>query len=453
MTKQRTTEQSTPSGPAMAQTKTIDRAPVSRFSAAYWEPRVVRRTYVDRSGQTCEVQEYSSRIAHGGKRSWVQLGTNDRGEAGRRAAKVYRVLQQQGWDAALAQFKPDVRHKEEGPTVGEFLGAVERVWTQDKRTVRNYAICLRWFFAHAHRLEPRVRGRKVKIKCVKAWRQAIDSLALSDLTPKQVQAVILERIAATGSNPVAKARAKRSTASMARQAKSLFAPDLLKLLPFENICSPFAGVTIESARPLPYSSFIDAPQLLRDARKELGESDPEAYKVILLCLGAGLRREEADTLTWPQVDGSRNIIRVDVTEHFDPKTEQSSGTVPVDAGLIAELNRYRDAATELFVLEGKAPKPDASFSYYRAEESEERAIAWLKAHGVRNRKPLQTLRKEAGSLVNAAAGIHAASRFLRHSNITTTATFYVDNRTGATVPVGGMLGTKEKSEGQGTATS
>jgi len=47
-------------------------------------------------------------------------------------------------------------------------------------------------------------------------------------------------------------------------------------------------------------------------------------------------------------------------------------------------------------------------------------IDWLRNKGITARNPLHALRKEAGSLVNARAGIHAASRFLRHAEVTTT---------------------------------
>jgi len=52
---------------------------------------------------------------------------------------------------------------------------------------------------------------------------------------------------------------------------------------------------------------------------------------------------------------------------------------------------------------------------------------------------LHTLRKEFGSIICAAADIHTASRQLRHSNLSTTAAYYADNRRRVTVPVLEML--------------
>jgi integrase len=54
-------------------------------------------------------------------------------------------------------------------------------------------------------------------------------------------------------------------------------------------------------------------------------------------------------------------------------------------------------------------------------------------------KPIHTLRKEFGSIINAQSDIHTASRQLRHSDIRMTSDVYADNRRSSTVPVGTML--------------
>lgn len=57
-------------------------------------------------------------------------------------------------------------------------------------------------------------------------------------------------------------------------------------------------------------------------------------------------------------------------------------------------------------------------------------------------KPLHTLRKEFGSIINAinaTAGIHAASVALRRLNIATTNRYYADARRHIAPPIGAML--------------
>ena len=51
-----------------------------------------------------------------------------------------------------------------------------------------------------------------------------------------------------------------------------------------------------------YQSKLDPAVLLAAARDDLSESDPEAFRALLLALGAGLRRGEIDRLLWRQVD-------------------------------------------------------------------------------------------------------------------------------------------------------
>lgn len=94
----------------------------------------------------------------------------------------------------------------------------------------------------------------------------------------------------------------------------------------------------------------------------------------------------------------------------------------------AELARLKGEANGLFVLGGDAVPRRGTLRTYRAKETFDRLTDWLRRHGVRDKKPLHALRKEAGSLVNAAGGIHAASRFLRHGDIAVTAAHYADGR-------------------------
>lgn len=47
-----------------------------------------------------------------------------------------------------------------------------------------------------------------------------------------------------------------------------------------------------------YHSKMDASAILKEAKKDLFEDEPEAYKVILLGLMCGLRKSEMDTLMW-----------------------------------------------------------------------------------------------------------------------------------------------------------
>ena len=242
-------------------------------------------------------------------------------------------------------------------------------------------------------------------------------------------------------------RAKRTAASFARQARSLFAPDLLKRLPFATVPNPFQGVKVEGARPSRYLSQIDAGTLLRQGRTELAKQDPEAYKALLLALGAGLRKSEIDSLQWQALDSTKNVIRVLTSETFETKTADSEGEVFVDPGLIAELLRYRAEATSLYVLESdRQPDPQAKRAHYRAAPTFDKLTKWLRGKGILTPKPLHDLRREFGSIIAASADVFTASRQLRHSNIATTAAYYLDTRRHVAPAIGAMLAPQKSKE-------
>ena len=223
-----------------------------------------------------------------------------------------------------------------------------------------------------------------------------------------------------------------------RQARCLFSPRLK--LPFAKLPNPFDGVSVKSGGIRKYQSTISAGQLLRDAQVELAATDAEAYKVILLALGAGLRRKEIDLLQWQQIDAAAGKIRILTTDQFRPKSDDSESEVYVDPGLITALESFRAQAGSLYVLESHLPaRPNAPHGYYRADHAHRRAVQWLRSKGVQTNKPIHTLRKEFGSLVNSVAGIHAASAQLRHAQIGMASACYVDNRRRVAPEIGKML--------------
>jgi len=310
----------------------------------------------------------------------------------------------------------------------------------------------RWVVVHALGIHDDTKKYNYRTGGRAEWLARIDRVRLDKLTPARVQAALNAKISGAKGDPLAEQRARISAASLFRQAKGLFSRDIK--LPFENLPNPFAGVRVKIGSPKRYVSTINAAQLLRDAKSELVEKNPEAFKVILLALGAGLRRGEIDSLTWGQVDAEKNVVRVMATTTFETKTAGSEGEVFVDPGLIAELEAFRAKATGLYVLESeRAAKSGNSIQYYRAEDTFDSTTAWLRSKGVLASKPLHTLRKEFGSLVCAGADIYTASRQLRHSTIGTTSAYYLDARKRVAPAIGDMLNPKPELQPQTTPQS
>ena len=82
---------------------------------------------------------------------------------------------------------------------------------------------------------------------------------------------------------------------------------------------------------------------------------------------------------------------------------------------------------------------------YRCDPVFDRLSQWLRSKGVKANKPLHELRKEIGALIATEHGIYAASRFLRHSDITTTARHYADHKARISVGLGKLLDTGIKA--------
>ncbi len=186
-----------------------------------------------------------------------------------------------------------------------------------------------------------------------------------------------------------------------------------------------------------YKSAFDLEELISAAQKQLSE---EQFKIFLLAMMAGLRRNEIDKLEWDAFDWSNRTISIRATKYFNPKSEDSMGDVEVDQELIELFRGYRARAKGNFVIESPiVPRPHASYSHYRCNRQFECLAAWLRSHGITANRPLHTLRKEYGSQVCAKHGIWAASRALRHSDIAITSQHYLDKRQSTVVGLGSLL--------------
>jgi integrase len=416
----------------------------SRFSPRFWRKRVFRPVAVRADGTRDEAQNFFVRVGHAGHREAIGLGTNDREAAARKAAAFYAKLKGEGWQAALRAIKPDATEpKPTGLTVGEWVALAGEYAPNPPRTAAGYAYALRRVAADIAQAKP-ARGKSRFDPCG-AWREQADKLALATLSPVAVEDWKLAFVKPHRGNPLAEQRATRSMTSYLRNARALFSRRVLDAMTKHSVALPdpipFAGVRLGGkAGSTRYRSTIDARALLRDARAELADTDPDSYAVILLALGAGLRRSEIDALQWQNVMPARGVIRVQTTAQRRAKSVESEGDVVCDAGLFSELEKTRRPGGTLCVVEPNTEHPQTrAAQFYRAKATFEHVTTWLRAHGVMSGKPLHTLRKEFGSLVADSGDIHQAMLQLRHAQISTTEAFYADRRHRATVSVGALL--------------
>lgn len=430
-----------------------------RSHAGHWKARLFRPTYT-RDGIHCEVNDLAVRIQHGGRRQTFTLGTTNQEAAAIKARDLYLTVKGAGWDAALAKFKPDTQSDPKlDVTLGDYLSAVSALGCLRSRTFLNYQNCLRTITAEIFSIRPDKGTSKYDYRSQNnghaLWIAKIDARRLEDITLDRINHWKLQRIARAKTSPVAIASAKRSINSYIRCSRSLFAPAIVKLLAGKLTLPsplPFAGVELEENGSQKYTSKINAQTLIAAARSELKSNDPEAYKAFLLGLFAGMRKAEIDLVEWRMVNFATATINLEQTEWLHLKTDDSAAEIAVDPEVLTELRTLMPqpsttpAPWSQFILSSqRPPKPESPRPYYRCEDSFNRLSEWLRSKGITANKPLHELRKELGALIASEHGIYAASRFLRHSDISTTARHYADQKTRISVGLGAFLDTNLKA--------
>lgn len=414
---------------------------VGKNSVNYWLARIAK----PKNSRGEESPHFGMQLKFRGRRLYFSLGTSNRNAAAARAAAIYGDLLAVGAEATLAKHRPDTAAPEQSATVGEWIAAARAVSETNPSTFAFYARSLRKIVGDilaVKRTKARFGPRRGGAA---AYRATIDAASLDILTAAAVQQWRLNYVR-TASNP-AEERSRMTTAnSTIRQARSLFAE---KVCRFISDCRlpdppPFHRVEFFPRQSAKYFSRIDAKELLQKAHRELSEANPPAFVTMLLALSAGLRRGEIDGLTWGQVDFDRQLLRVEPTAQASLKTTDSRAEVPIDEHVASVLRGFYAKAggkPSGFVIKGAGSDGGQTKwgQHYRADSVFTYLTDWLRKNGVTAKKPLHELRKELGALVTAEHGIYAASRVLRHADVSTTARHYTDLKTRPVVNIGQWL--------------
>lgn len=411
----------------------------------YWDKRLYRATY-SKGGSKFEVKDWYVRMSFKGRREIFNLGTANKASASRQARDIYLSLQAEGWIETVAKYKGKSLEdaKKVNCTVGDFLEGIRSTSELKPKTFADYAKSFRQIVAQIKgvksdkdKFNPHTGGRD-------KWLAKVDSVKLESITPAKVQRWKLQFLKEHGSNAERQRSAKNNVNSIMRQAKTLFSPKHTRFLPLEMPSPlPFEGVEFFPRQSMRYQSSIDVEQLVQDAASELGEGKAdkqEQFKVFVLAVMAGLRRNEIDALEWSAFDFDNGVLRIQATEFFQPKSEDSLGEVDLDEEIVSVFRGFRAKASGAFVIESKTPpRVGISYTSYRCEKIHKALIAWLRAKGVTARKPIHELRKEFGSLIANSDGIWAASRALRHADISITSQHYLDKKKRVSSGLGKLL--------------
>jgi integrase len=426
------------------------KAPQPKTAAAFWLSKVKKP-----AGSAL----FGVQIAYRGQRHRFPLETANREAAAEKARGIYLQLVAKGWEGALTAFKPNAVKREKPATIGAWAEAVKATAGLRLSTFTTYLQSLRQIAAEIENIgdQPALdeSGKSVKDRKGRvilrsrfdykaggreAWTAKVDALPLSVLDAASVQRWKLRYIDKAGTAPDARRRAENSAATLLRCARSLFSPKARKFATKELVLPappPFSEVEMPKRGSTTYQSKIDAAKLIEAARVEL---QGEPFKIFTLGLLCGLRKREIDLLTWGQVDFHKALIRIERTEFFTPKSEDSVGEVDLDPELLALLRGWKAQAKGAFVIESsRPPRHEASRVNYRCEPHFDALYLWLRQQGITARKPLHELRKELGAILASRDGIFAAQSVLRHAQISTTAAYYTDKKRRITAGLGSLL--------------
>jgi integrase len=417
------------------------KARLSKDHQDFWLGKLKKRSY-STNGNCVEIPEWQVRLFFEGREDWFNLGTTNRAAASIKARDIWLHLRAHGWESTLARFKPRGPAKQT-LTDSEFADlyreAIKRVeYPPSPQTAARYLKSLDFIC------------RRVRVN------------RITELTPDKIKKFVgdyLEDGRAESRHPES---IKVSCNAMLRNTAAIFSRQMLgeylsRGLSLEN---PFTGQKLRRIKLKSYSpmnrDMLDA--IWQDAAK-LRDGDPQApapaktkrqagekakrwkepdyrlpqsgaYVLLLLELGLGLRRHEADKAQWDWFftdANGRHYLEVKTTPYFTPKSKESR-VIPVEKVLYEAIHATR-AQVSPFIVSGRLPKRyeagrEPKNLVYRCDQHHRTLALWLRRHGIADEKPCHTLRKEFGSYVATAFGLFHAQRMLGHSSPQVTEQFY-----------------------------
>lgn len=436
--------------------KIADKLPTKRprsFGKAdmrYWKQgkRLFRQRRTGANGLSYEDPHYSCRVMFQGKRRQFPLDTSNKEVAASKAAQIYAFLSLHGWDETLEKFCPRPEKRE--ATVGDLIRTASSLSTARPESLDSYAKAFRRVVAGAFKVTSKGKY-DAKGSGSEEWRAKIDRVKLSKISPSKITKWKKSYLDEQGTTPAKAERAAITVNSLIRNARSLFSKKILPFLEQEIELPtplPFEGVHLEREPSRRYQSKIDAGRIIREAAKSLPDSDPEVYKLLLLCLILGLRRSEADMLTWAAFDFRHRKVTIETTIHHRLKSSDSAGEIDLDSATSKIFEDYFSVASENeFVLDSEGQMKSERRGY-RCDPVHRRLIDWLKVQGVDSLRPIHTLRKEVGAMIASDRGIYAASRYLRHADIRITSAYYADQKKPLSVDLTELMTAPEEDDEQ-----
>ena len=328
-------------------------------------------------------------------------GTKEIAPAKRIAAQVIESFwNDAGRGAELLKLRND------NSTIGELIDRYEERATQRPGTIRGNVRSLRLILRTVHPGDPNEKSTTL-----------LTPDLIREFEKRQLRRAEQRSTPATRSQNIE--RVRNSTASFARQARSIVA--LRKMKFYEDLKLPdlsaFRGESVDAPRrSLPRPLDMKALAAMESAAQSLAEDDPGTYVAHLLFSRLGLRNIEIVNARAHWISGGSIGIIDRPEEDFFPKG--SEGWVPVASDVLTEVLRFQPLCNDGYLVPGRH-KSERHEAVYR------RHSKWV-GRWIKDRtKTSYELRRYAGSrLLDMGATIFEVRDFLRHRDVQTTQMWY-----------------------------
>jgi hypothetical protein len=337
----------------------------------------------------------------GARRIFRNTGAKEIGPAKRIAAKIIESF----W-ADAGRGADRLRLRNDNAKIGEVIARYERNALQRRATIRSNVRSLRMIVKTVYGGDPDTKSTSL-----------LTANLIREFEKRQLERAQAHATTATRSTTIL--RARTSTASFVRQARSIVA--LRKMKFYEDLKLPdlsgFRREAVETPqRSLPRPLDMKALTAMEAAAPVLAKIDPGAYVAHLLFSRLGLRNIEIVNarVHWIS-DGSIGIVNRPEEDFFPKGCE---GWVPVAPDVLKEILRFQPLCTDGYLVPG-ANRTERHHAVYRRHSKW--VSQWIKGRT----KTSYELRRYAGSrLLDMGASIFEIRDFLRHRDVQTTQMWY-----------------------------
>ncbi len=169
----------------------------------YWQQSVYRPTYSGEDSSKRQALQYHAKMQVQGRRENFALQTNNKAVAADKARTIYMEIISHGWPSALEQFKPQAsRSKTAIQTVGELISIAQEGSTLHPRTLAEYGSNLRRLVSEAFGISSRMGRHPTVGSKQKDWRNRVNAVRLSDLTPEVIEKWKKAYLGRAGTDPL-----------------------------------------------------------------------------------------------------------------------------------------------------------------------------------------------------------------------------------------------------------